>query len=178
MKTSFDVLRSLKRYVAIALGEDWEVRLQVEEGTFIRPAAIITDTPGGQSIDGPRRAMDIVQTFSINAFALPGATVMDSLAAASEVEETLVHAFRVGVGEGKAARVPLYDYDAVPVTDPSTSRNAPDYARILDLSVARVQAPTDELLFTVTVEVRLGWRRNADVPFTGRTATEIRFDIS
>jgi len=178
MRTSFDVLRSLKRYVAIALGEEWEVRLQAEEGTFSRPAAIITDAPGGQTIDGPRRAMDIVQTFSINAFPVPGPSVMESLEAAAEVEETLVHAFRVGVGEGKAARVPLYDYDSVPVTDGSTSRNRPDYARILDLSVGRPQSPSDELLFTVTAEVRLGWRRNADVPLTGRTANEIRFDYS
>ena len=177
MRTSIDVLRSLKRYVAEALGEEWEVRLLVEEGTFGRPAAQVMEATG-QTITGPSHTMDVIQTFMVHTFPVKGDTVMESLLAASEVEETMVRAFRIGVGEGRAARLPLYDYDSVPHDAGSTSRNQPDYARILDLEISRTQSPQDELLFTVSVEVRLGWRRDGRLPSVGRVAQEIRTQVT
>jgi len=172
MRTSIDVLRSLKRYTAIALGEDWEVRLLQEEGTFSRPAAQVLQATG-QQITGPHHAMDIVQTFSIHAFPEAGDTMESSLLAAAQAEELLVYAFRVGVDKGKAARVPLYDYDGVPFNEGSTTRKRPDYARIIDLEISRIQNPSDELLFTVTAEVRMGWRRNALLESEGEVATDV-----
>lgn len=171
MRSSVDVLRSLKRYVAQALGSEWEVRLLVEEGTFGRPAAQIMEATG-QTITGPSHSSDIVQTYMVHAFPEPGETVMESLLAASEVEEHLFEAFRIGIGEGKTARLPLYDYSATPATEGSTTRRHPDYAQILDLEISRTQSPTDELLFTVSAEVRLGWRRNGRL-LSGRVAREV-----
>lgn len=173
MRTSLDVLRSLKRYVATSLGEEWEVRLLVEEGTFGRPAAQIMEATG-QTITGPHHTMSVIQTFMVHTFPVPGATVMESLIAAGEVEDNLVRAFRIGVDRGRAGRVPLYNYDAVPHNEGSTSRNPQDYARILDFEVSRTQSPQDELLFTVSAEVRLGWERDGQILSTGRVAQEIR----
>lgn len=176
MRRSVDALRSLKRYIALCLGEDWEVRLAVEQGTFSRPGAqVLAATP--QQISGPKYVMDIIQTFSVHAFPRSGSTVQESLLLAAEAEDLLVEGLRIGVDEGKPARVPLYDYDGVAFNESSTTRNYPDYARVLDFSVNRIQNPSDELLFTVTAEVRLGWRRNGLVASTGRTATEVRLNI-
>ena len=177
MRTSIDVLRSLKRYSAIALGNEWEVRLLVEEGTFGRPTAQIGEATG-QTITGPAHTMDVIQTFVINAFPEPGTTVMESLINASATEEALVQAFRVGIDKGRVARVPLYDYENVDASSPSTARRDPDYARILDLEISRTQSPSDEVLFTVSVEVRLGWRRNGRLPSQGRVAQEVRSRVT
>lgn len=173
MRTSIDVLRSVKRYVAEALGEDWEVRLLVEEGTFGRPAAQVLEATG-QTITGPSHTMDVIQTFVVHAFPVKGDTVMESLLEASAVEDTFVRALRIGIGEGRAARIPLYDYEGVPHDAGSTARAPQDYARILDLEISRTQSPQDELLFTVSAEVRLGWRRDGQIPSSGRVAQEIR----
>lgn len=176
MRRSVDALRSLKRYVALGLGDDWEVRLAVEQGTFSRPAAqVLAATP--QQISGPKYVMDIVQTFAIHAFPEPGNSVEESLFIAAEAEDSLLTALRIGVGDGHAARVPLYDYENVAFDEGSTNRNYPDYARVLDFSLNRIQNPSDELLFTVSAEVRLGWRRNGLVASTGRTASEVRLNI-
>jgi len=173
MRTSIDVMRSLKRYVALALGEAWEVRLLVEEGTFGRPAAQIMEATG-QTLTGPFHSVDAIQTFMVHAFPVERETVMESLLGAAEVEETLLRAFRMGgVDEGHAARLPLYDYDDVASHQGSSARTPKDYARILDLEISRTQSPEDELLFTVTAEVRLGWRRDGQLPSDGRVAREI-----
>lgn len=171
MRTSIDVLRSLKRYVAIALGEDWEVRLLVEEGTFGRPAAQVMEATG-QTITGPNHTMDVIQTYMVHAFPVKGSTVMESLLAASEVEDTLVRAFRIGIDKGRAARIPLYNYESVPANAGSSDRTPKDFARILDLEISRTQSPQDELLFTVSAEVRLGWRRDGRL-LSGRVAKAI-----
>lgn len=174
MRTSIDALRSLKRYVAVALGPDWEVRLQAEEGTFKRPQAIILEPPGGAQVTGSAHSSDLVQTFVVHIFPERGNTVMESLTGAADVEEIIFNAFRSGVGKGRVARMPLYDYEAVGPEEPSDARRGTDFAQVLALSVERKQSPSDELNYTVTTEVRLGWRRNAGLPSSGRVATEVR----
>ena len=177
MRTSVDILRSLKRYTAESLGDDWEVRLLVEEGTFKRPGAQVMEA-GGQQITRPAHTMEVIQSFTVHAFPVPGNSVTESLLAAAEAEEELVLAFRVGVNDGKAARLPIYDYDGVPHDGGSTTRAHPDYARILDLDIRRQQSPSDELLFTIAVEVRLGWRRNAALTSQGRVARAVTYDLT
>lgn len=177
MRTSLDILRSLKKYVAQALGEKWEVRLLVEEGTFGRPAVQVMEATG-QTLTGPSHITDVVQTFMIHAFPVKRSTVMESLIEAAEAEDILVRAFRIGIGEGRTARVPIYDYDDVPHDAGSTTRAKQDYARILDLEISRTQSPEDELLFTVSAEVRLGWRRDGRLPSVGRVAKEVRTEFT
>lgn len=174
MRTSIDILRSLKRYIAIALGPEWEVRLLSEEGTFGRPAAQIMEATG-QTITGPSHASDLVQTFMVHVFPVPGDTVMESLLAASEAEEKLFQAFRWGIDKGRTARLPLYDYAATPLDEGSSTRRTADYARILDLELSRTQSPSDELLFTVSAEVRLGWRRGGRLP-SGKVAQRVNIN--
>jgi hypothetical protein len=176
MRTSIDILRSLKRYTAEALGDDWEVRLLSEEGTFSRPGAQVMEA-GGQATTGPSHTMEHTQSFSIHAFPEPGGTVTQSMIFAAEAEEQLLIAFRVGVGEGRAARLPIYDYTSVPHDAGSTTRGHADYARILDLEIRREQSPSDELLFSVAVEVRLGWRRNAALTSQGRVLQTINTTV-
>lgn len=177
MRRSIDVLRSLKRYVSLALGEEWEVNLVESEGTFSRPAArVIAATP--QQVSGPRHRLDAIQTFSVNAFPVAGTTAEESLIAAAEVEETLLSSLRIGgVDEARAARIPLYDYDGTPWDEGSTTRREPDYARVLDLSVSRTASPADETLYTVSAEVRLGWSRDGAIPSGGRTVSDLRMTV-
>lgn len=177
MRTPTDVLRSLKRYVAIALPEEWEVRIDSEEGTFKRPSAVIS-APQGAQMTGPARVTDYIQSFQIMCHPELGEKPMESLLNATNAEEDLFMAFRVGVDEGRAARVPIYDYDGVGIDQASDSRNPQDFARVLDLSIAKPQSPIDERIYTVTAEVRLGWRANSALPSTGRDVQAVRTSFS
>lgn len=176
MRTSLDVYRSLKRYVALALPDSFEVRLEVEEGTFQRPYAVIIQPPGGTNMSGTAQATDNVKTFVINVFPDKQGSVEESLFAASEIEKLLANAFRTGIAGGRAARMPLYDYEGLPFTvGAGEDELLPHtFAKILDLSIDPRQSPSDELLFTVIAEVRIGWRADSRLPSAGEVATDVR----
>ena len=98
MRTRADALRSMKRYVALALGDDWEVRLYDEPGTFDTPFAVVAKV-GPSLYDGPAHTTDIVQPMTVHCYpdASKVTTIEDSLLAAEEVEQLLYQAFRVGI---------------------------------------------------------------------------------
>lgn len=174
MKTPIDVLRSLKRYTAQALPSDWEVRIDAEEGTFVRPSAIVTAVPSGAQMSGPVHATDYIQSFQVMCHPEIGGKPMDSLIIATNAAACLSAAFRQGVGDGRAWRVPLYDYEGVGADAASSARTPHDFARILDLNIANNQSQADERIYTVTAEVRLGWRGNSALPSTGREVSAIQ----
>jgi len=172
MRTSLDAIRSLKRYVAIALGDDYEVRLLTEQGTFKRPAAQVMDTTAND-LTGPRHTIDNLQSFSVHVFPEPGESVQESLGLAAVVENTMTDAFRIGLAGGHACRIPLFDYEDVAWDEGTDARSYPDYLRVRDCSVQRVQNPTEELLFTVTCDLRLAWRRVGEPDQGGVTAERL-----
>jgi hypothetical protein len=177
MRTSYDVLRSLKRYGALVLGDTWEIHEAAEEGTTARPMVLVRPT-AGQQISGPFHTMEIIQPFALYAYPAAGETPYESLHAASEAEELLVTAFRIGgVGAGRPGRMPLYDFDASGPDEGSDARQQPDYARVLDFSTERMQATEDDLLWTVVAEVRLGWLRSALLA-SEATTDQVRVEIN
>jgi hypothetical protein len=177
MRTSYDVLRSLKRFGSVILGDDYEIHEAGDEGATARPMMMVKPTATA-TISGPRHTMEYTQPFALYAYPEPGETPYESLHVASTVEEGLITAFRIGgIGEGHPGRVPLYDYDSVGADEGSDARNEPDYARLLDFNIERMQSVEDELLWTVTAEVRLGWYRSALLLSGERTAQEVRIEI-
>lgn len=112
MRTNIDALRSLKRYVAASLGDAWEVRLSMDEGTFSRPQALIQAAGSPVNSQASRHAVDVVAPFVIYLYPESGSTHMESLINAGDAEELLFDAFHVGVGAfGRPLRIPFYDYE-------------------------------------------------------------------
>jgi hypothetical protein len=191
MRSSEDALRSLKRYVAEALGGSWEVRLADEEGVFSRPFAMVWES--GPAPETSRGVLsEVAAPFTVHAypatadaFGVPfGAEQAKGQALAALV--LLRAAFLVGVGVGRPFRVPLWDYSAVSWGAPATARGASavgtgggsvhgDYMRVDDFSLNKVRDDVAEGLWTVVCQMRLGWRRPGRLP--SGTVTVERVDV-
>jgi len=63
------------------------------------------------------------------------------------------------VGSVTPYRVPLYDYDGVPLDRPSDVRNEHDYLRLTDVQLNRVPDPADEQRIIVVCDFRVSWLR-------------------
>lgn len=175
MRTNLDALRSLKRYVALALPDPYEVVLAGDEASQSRPYASVKAT-GPALITGPAHTVDVAQPFAVYAYPMPADTPADSLVVAARIEEALNTAFALGIDKGRRMRLPLYDFEGLGMDERSEVRTPHDFARIMSLSVNRVQTPDDERFFTVTAELRLAWRRGTPVRDTP-LVREVRTDI-
>ena len=171
MRSPYDVLRSLTYYVSLALPDEWSVVETVEEGVMARPFATVVETPAIRAVTNPRVA-EVNKSFNIFAYPEPVTNhPMRGRAEAAKIEEALLDLFSMGLDEGRPLRVPLYDFDSTGPDEMSDQRRAVDFAQVQSLSVNVVQADDDEDLFTVLVEVRLWWTRNALVPSTAKRVT-------
>lgn len=162
-RTSKDALRSLHKYVAMMLPDEWEVRLWDEEGSFARPFARVARI-GPALPSGPAIYTDVVQTMTVHCYPQEQQTVEAGLLVAEDTEELLFQGFRIGVPPGAPLRVPLWDWYEQPLDGPdsdSTYRRAHDYMRIVpaSLSFTRLHDPVDDRLITVVTDLRLTWRR-------------------
>jgi hypothetical protein len=158
-RSHIDALRSMKRYVAVALGDDWEVRLSREEGAFARPHARVWAVAGTTyPLTGGRWLADMIQPFVIAAYPERGRDPDDALMRAQKVENMLYRAFRVGVEDGRALRVPLYNYYRVKKWDRGVWYPRA-FMRVNDLSTQPFPDPDDNKLWTVVCDVRCAWRR-------------------
>jgi hypothetical protein len=169
-----DALRSLKRYVAAALGDAWEVRLSAEQGAFERPYARVRQVASATYIlTGGRFLADVNQPFEIIAYPLRGDDPEDAILRAQTVEDALFRTFRVGAENGRPLRVPLYNYDGVPLNQPGmwVPRG---FMRVADLSTQPFVDPDDNKLYSVVCDVRLSWRRLAEPTSTGPPMTGLR----
>lgn len=122
-RTSVDALRSLKRYVALALGDEWEVRTSLQEGSFERPSALVKSATGAAdtSMHG-QGVIEMVEPFVIYLYPEVGDSVDASLVLAGRAQQLLQDAFLFGVDRGRALRVPFYDYDDVAVNAGASDR--------------------------------------------------------
>jgi hypothetical protein len=161
-RSHIDALRSVKRYVAVALGDDWEVRLAREQGAFARPFARVWQVAGTTyPLTGGRWLADMTQPFVIAAYPAQGRDSDQAMLFAQKIENTLYRAFRVGVEDGRALRVPLYNYYRVKHWDAGTWYPRA-FMRVSDLSTQPFPDPDDDTLWTVVCDVRLTWRRLAE----------------
>lgn len=107
MREPIDALRSLKKYVAMALehDDDWEVRLAYEDGTFERPFARV-EAAGDAAESGNRYEGELVMPVQILAHPRERVTADESILEAERVRSLLRQAFRVGAGAIPAPATP------------------------------------------------------------------------
>jgi hypothetical protein len=168
MRTSHDAIMSVKRYMAVALGAEWEVRLWSDEGSFAPPVARVAEASPTLVARHGRVAVEVTQALQVHCYTEPADTVSGSLVRARAVEELLHTAIEVGVGEAWPRRIPLYDYDGIDAGEPSTARNYYDFLRVADFSVNRIEDSEDATLVVVVADVRVRWSRATTIdPGTG-----------
>lgn len=169
-RTAEDIYRSLKKYVAGILGDDWDVRWVEDEGTFTRPSAIVVPTAVASIAAGdPQFFATSIQPFGVYAYPEPGDTPTQSRMRALAVEKILLDGLRFGASP---MRVPLYSYRDVDERTAASVRHPSDFARVSDLSVGSTPDPNDRTLWTVTAEIRLQWRRTAPVVSAHRNVVQ------
>lgn len=96
MRGTLDAARSLKRYMALGLGDEWEVRLNSEEGAFKRPFCRI-DLVGGTSLAPAGEATtDVQMAAAMVLYPQESSTATQALFRAMDVEETLYVIFNRG----------------------------------------------------------------------------------
>lgn len=185
MRTSTDALRSLKKYVALSLGSEWEVRLTDEEGVFKRPFCRVGAIPTGARtrMEGSRH-MRTSQRFSLVAYPKETTTADEARMEAARVEELFILAFARGThtpsfapsrGRAHPMRVPLYDYDDIALNEPATEddRGPSDFLIVSDdPSIGSLKDDEDDLLWAVTVDIAMWWSRSVAVSSEGMNTVE------
>ena len=171
-RTPDSALRSLKRYLAVALGDEWEVRLSREEGAFERPfTRVVQAGAATYPTNSGKFSADVIQPFAVYAYPLRGTTPDDALMKALTVEDALYRAVRAGTEHGQPLRIPLYNYQGVGLDQPGVWYPRA-FMRVTNLSTQPFTDTQDNLLYTVVMDVRLAWRR-ALVPSTGPVLTDV-----
>lgn len=173
MRTPIDALRSVKRYVAVALGEEWEVRLDREEGAITLPFASV-GFAGPSQTSGPAWETLMTQPVNIWLTPVPGTNGMEAQENAGKIEDSLWQAFRTGVGLGKPLRIPLYDYAGVAANQGSEKRAYPDYLRVTDFQITQNADADDVRRVMVNAELRVTWRRMGPVPSSTKTVASLK----
>jgi hypothetical protein len=176
--TAADAHRSMAKYVALALGDPWEVRLAVMEGDWIRPLARVTPSTAISTVPIGAHHVEWRLSFAIVAFpaltldaesgAVEAAGVADSLVRAFAGPGAHTPAYSARSGRGHPRRVPLWNFTGVPLTQaaPESARDPRDFARLLEgPNVQTAPDPNDDAAFVVTCDVRLSWTRAISVGF-------------
>lgn len=161
--------RSLQRYLALALGEEWEIAATGgDQGEVFAPpfARVGPSTPATSSPIGAR-AIELRQSFSVVCFPVPAVTAEASALEASRVERRLLLALAQGVDEAAFStrsgrchplRVPLYDYADVPLGEPVDPDARAGFARIIEgPDVQAAGDPSSPTTFVVVADFRLSW---------------------
>lgn len=160
MREPWDVLRSLKRYLALAL-PTWEVRIDDEMAT--EPLCILARTTP-VTVRGTQFTSDLSFQARVAAFPGPQSSAEAALAACAAVEGTIITALRTGIADGFPDRVPLYDYDGLGIDEPATSLQRvqqQDYIRISGLTTNVLPDPEDKRRQTLIASWTNTWRKTA-----------------
>lgn len=99
MRTTLDAARSIKRYLALGLGPEWEVRLNAEEGAYQRPFCRI-DLVGSTTFQnaGPNGSpSELDLTVALILYPEASESPDESLLKAIECEELIFQMTNVGV---------------------------------------------------------------------------------
>lgn len=169
-----DVLRSLRRFAALALGAPpWKVRLQrTRVSDDERPVAVIDPgvlaTPHSRA--GTVRQGDVQkqQTFTIVCYPPVATTAAVASEEARKLTYRLDASFSRGlvtddvppVNIGAPWRIPVYTFEGVPI-EGADRAGSPDpymHANVDETFTVRVvQDPLDELRYTVVATLRMTW---------------------
>jgi len=173
MRTENDAIRSVKRYLAIALGDEWEVRMWTDEGSFKPPLARVAEASPAL-YDSMRVQTNIIQALQVHCFSAPAESTTAAMIQAREVKQLLVTAIEVGVDLARPRRIPLYDYDGIAESEPSTKRSYYDFLRVLDLSLNVVQDSDDPNVVVVVADLRIAWSQATTVAPETVTVNSLR----
>lgn len=189
-----DVLRSLRRYVALILGSPpWRVRLQrTRVSDDERPVAVIEESspltePFSRAGHASQGDVQQAQTFALMCYPTFDSTqaVAESAERARQLKR-LVHAgFARGLvtddappkNIGMPWRIPVYDFATVPIAGTPQERSGPaepymhaDVGR--GFNTRAIQDPLDEFRWTVVANVPVTWwaagRIRPDAPLAER----------
>lgn len=177
-----DILRSLRRYTSLLLqSPPWTVRVQrVRVDDDERPVAIVQES-GPMTVPHSRAGtlqqgdVQYQQALAIACYPVIGESAAASAEAARQVRTLLVAGFTRGlrtdddppVNIGGPWRVPIYDFDGVPIqgagregpVDPYAHMNVDD-----SFNVRPVQDAVDELRYTVMANLRVSWWAAGRIP--------------
>lgn len=162
MRTANDAARSIKRWVAQVLPEQWDVQLRREE-SMQRPSAVLVPV-GPVFTEGSAYVRDMQREFQI--YLWPEGKADDPNFGRQEAEEladTLLVALQQGAAGGRSMRLPVYDYSGVPWDQALPSGALPyDFLLVSDVQADARQDPQDDDLFTVTFKLRVRWHDDGD----------------
>jgi hypothetical protein len=175
MRTENDAIRSVKRYLAQALGQQWEVRLWTDEGSFSPPIARVAKTTAA-TYTSRRVFTDVVMGMQIHCYLVPAKSTSAALLAAGDAQQLLVTAIETGLGLAWPRRIPLYDYDGVPEDQGSDARSTFDFLRVLDFSVNSVQDNDDPNVVIVVADLRVAWSQQTTIDPVVRTVESLRVE--
>lgn len=177
MRTSEDALRSVKRYLALVLPPEWELRMWADEGSYEAPLARIAES-GPTLYTSHRVYTDIVQPVQVHFFLPVAETVSAAMAAARALREQIMVAIEVGVDQGRPRRIPLYDYDGLGEDEPSDRRAYYDYLKVRDLSVNTVPDSNVPTGVVVVADMRIAWSQYTTVSPDTETVESVRVTTS
>lgn len=107
MRTTADALRSMIRYAALALGEEWEVRPWGAEGEFKFPFARVAIVAPPETT-GSAHTNDLAMTLAVHAYPTPGATPDASIMEVERVRMLLHDGIFVGFSYYDPLIAPAY----------------------------------------------------------------------
>lgn len=175
MRTSEDVLRSAKKYLAELVIPDFEVRLSSEEGAWERPFARVAFTTPMWPMARGSVTVDIRRTLQVVAWPKVSDTPDEARLAAERLNEQFFLAFAKGLltdayhqNRAHPLRLPIWDYSEVTVAADDDDREATDFARIIEQpDIGDIDDPDTENSRLVIVNLRLEWSRSIAVEQEG-----------
>lgn len=173
-RDQYSALRSVRRYLGLVLPSPWDVQY-VRHEPQLRPLAVVR-------LVGPRMTSGSAYvrryTQNVEVFAYPAGVESDvatSEVEAQQVANLILRAFDAGSvpAGGYSLRVPFFDYSAIAPGGVLPGGAKPfDYLVLSNLSGTVRQDPETDDLYTVMVDLRVGWSDDGDTRrFGGRPLT-------
>jgi hypothetical protein len=178
MRTEIDAINSVKRYMALCLGDTWEVRLWSDEGSFAAPLAKIAASGPLTSTRRGRGITDVALPLQVFLFPVVADSVSGAMANAYRLREIIFQAIDVGLGEGWPRRIPLYDYDGLIDGQSSNVRNSYDFLKVDDLSVNTVPDSDVPQAVVVVADMRVAWSRDTTINADADTVNSVAVTTS
>lgn len=137
----------------------WEVRWAAERGEVLFPFCRVNLSAGVVATNSASFQV-YTQPMVLECYPVEMAENADlALILATRTADVLTEGFcGAGVGVGRSKRIPLYDYEAVPLEEGVSQRRLPqDFLRIEDWSSRTLPDPSDARRVACIVDLRVAW---------------------